>query len=123
MESKSNRAFSLLEVIITVAILSTAIVFVFRAFTTVLSSVRFSQNINQACFFAEDQLWKIENNFPLTANPEEENTPQTKFTYNYTLTDTDIPELKQLKLVVSWEEKRKNPYSLEFFTYILTKNQ
>lgn len=121
MALKSNKAFSLLEVIITVAILSTAIVFVFRAFTTVLSSVKFSQNITLACFLAEDKLWRIENNFALTdeAQPEK---PEEKFRFDFT--KENIPELsilKELTLAVSWEEKRANPYSLQFATYILSK--
>ena len=107
----------MLEVIITVAILSTAIVVVLRAFTTIISAVKFSQNITLACLFAEDKLWKLENDFPLT---EEANTQSSKFSYNDESSDTDIPGLKQLKLTVSWEEKRKNPYSLEFYTYTFT---
>lgn len=118
---KSNKAFSLLEVIISVAILSTAIVFIFRAFTMVLASVRFSQNITLACFLAEDKLWRLENKFPLTDTSQEETLRNIKFEYNHELTKTDTPELKQLKFTVSWIEKRENPYAIEFFTYLYEK--
>ncbi len=122
MGLKSNKAFSLLEVIITVAILATAIVFVFQSFTAVLSSIALSQNITQACYFSEDKLWKLENDFPLTDNLREE-TLYDKFSYNYELTDTGTSKLKQLKLSVSWPEKREKPYSLEFITYVLPRDQ
>lgn len=112
MPLKSNKGFSLLEVIVAIAILSTAIVVVMRAFTSVISAVKVSQNITFACFFAEDKLWKLENAFAL----EESNEQDSKFSYAYELTDTDVPELKALKLKVSWDEKRSNPYSLDFYT-------
>ncbi len=107
-----------MEVIITVAILSSAIVVVLRAFTAIISAAKLSQNITLACFFAEDKLWKLENNFPLQEDAEQES----RFRYSYELLDTDTPKLKELKLNLSWEEKRNNPYSLEFYTYKLVKN-
>jgi len=116
--SKSNKAFSLLEVIITVAILSSAIVVVLRAFTTIISAAKLSQDITLACFFTEDKLWKLENDFPLQEDGAEEN----RFTYSYEFLDTNTPKLKELKFNVSWEEKRNSPYSLEFYTYKLVKN-
>jgi prepilin-type N-terminal cleavage/methylation domain-containing protein len=120
--SKSNRAFSLLEVIITVAILATAIVFIFQGFSAVLSSITLSQNITQACFLSEDKLWKLENDFPLSDSLWEE-APYDKFSYTYESADTQINDLKQLKVLVSWPQKREKPYSLEFITYKLLKNK
>ncbi|MFH1191309.1 MAG: prepilin-type N-terminal cleavage/methylation domain-containing protein, partial [Candidatus Omnitrophota bacterium] len=53
----SKRGFSLAEVLITMAILVTGIVFVFRAFVTSMSSAKFSQNITMACLLAENKIW------------------------------------------------------------------
>lgn len=117
MQLKSNKSFSLLEVVITVGIMATAIVVVLRAFTTIISGVNLSQDITLACFFTEDKLWKSENGFSL----EETTTEKPKFDYTYELTDADTPGLKTLKLITSWKENRNSPYSLEFYTYNLIK--
>jgi type II secretion system protein I len=113
---------------ITVAILSTAIVFALRAFAVVLSGVRFSQNITLACLLAEDKIWEAEmkqkENKDLLKPASGKETMQGRdFNWEYEVSDTDSANLKFLKFTVSWQEKRENPYSLEFFTYILSKNQ
>ncbi|MFA4843036.1 MAG: prepilin-type N-terminal cleavage/methylation domain-containing protein, partial [Candidatus Omnitrophota bacterium] len=69
-----NKGLTLLEVLITVAILAGAIVFVFRGFLTALSATKFSQNVTLACLLAEDKIWKAENNFPDT----DEGSPEAK---------------------------------------------
>lgn len=122
MISKSNKAFSLLEVLITVAILSTAIIFIFRAFTASLSSCKFSQNITFACFLAEDKLWEIEKRYKdkksETLHPASEIMQNTEFNWDYEKQDIDS-ELKQLKFAISWQEKvRENEYSIEILTYL-----
>lgn len=127
MASKSNKAFSLLEVIITVAILSTAIVFVFRAFTTVLSSVKFSQNITLACFLAEDKLWEIENKQkdtkgPLSTASGTEKIQEQDFNWDYTVTEIQDLNLVELKFNVNWKENvREKEYVLNFATYLIPK--
>ena len=127
MASKSNKAFSLLEVIITVAILSTAIVFVFRAFTTVLSSVRFSQNITYACLLAEDKLWEIEEKQKESSDPLEiasgTKTLQGRdFRWDYTATKIADLNLVDLEFNLHWQEKaREKEYSLNFRTYLRSK--
>lgn len=125
MEYKSNKAFTLLEVLITVAILSTAIVFVFRSFTASLSSVKFSQNITLACYLAKSKLWEIEqyykNNLELPASGEE-TVQNKKFNWSYEITVSETSNLEQLKLTISWQENiREAPYTIEFLTYLLPK--
>ncbi len=128
MASKSNKAFSLLEVLITVAILSTAIVFVFQSFTASLSSSKFSQNITLACYLVESKLWEIEQKQKQDTKPLEpaqgaEKIQGRDFNWSYEIKELDsaLPELEQLTLTLSWEEKRENPYTLEFSTYLLKK--
>lgn len=117
MASKSNKAFSLLEVLITVAILSTAIVFVFRAFTTVLSSVRFSQNITLACLLAEDKLWEIEekqkqSQDPIGSESGTEKIQNQDFLWSYTTSKLADYDLIELNLTVN---------NINFVTYLLPK--
>ena len=126
MTSRSNKAFSLLEVIITVAILSVAIMFIFRSFASAIASTKFSQNISLACFLAESHLWEIEqrhkDNLALPSPQGTEKIEERGFNWDYTILDTDIPELKKLKFTVSWKERlREKEYSVDFFTYLAPK--
>jgi type II secretion system protein I len=129
--SKSNRiksrSFSLLEVIITVAILSIAIVSIFRAFTTVLSTLKLSQNMTLACFLAEDKLWEIEqrqrdNVKPLEASGSE-TIQEREFKWDYT-TEKDssgLANLNKLVFIVSWQEKRRGEEQYIINTYLTPK--
>lgn len=125
MASKSNKAFSLLEVMITVAILSTAIVFALRAFATVLSSVRFSQNITLACLLAEDKIWEAEEKQKETPGPlgiasGKETIQGRDFNWDYTATEIEGMDLIDLKFNVNWKEKvRQEQYALKFVTYLI----
>jgi len=115
---KKNRGFSLLEVLIALAILSTAIVFIFRSFTASLSAAVFAQNIGRACYIAEEKIWEIEKGFPNVTSQ------QGVFKWNYNITDlteADIPDLKELHFSVSWPQKRQEEYSLDFLTYLINK--
>jgi hypothetical protein len=123
-----RKAFSLLEVLITAAVLVTAIVFIFQAFTISLNAAKFSQDITLGCLLAEGKFWEIEqrnkDKIPQADYFEGEITMHNKkFAYKYTITDTDITGLKQLQFNVSWEEKRKTPYSMGFLTYLFTQPQ
>lgn len=117
---RKNKGLTLIEVLITVAVLATAIVFVFRGFVSSLSATRFSQNITLACLVAEDRIWRLENKLPLTDSAEVEERQDSKFLWEDAIGDVNpdnLPGLKLLTLTASWEEKRKNLYSLVFLTY------
>lgn len=131
MKYKSNKAFTLLEVLITVAILSTAIVFVFRSFTTSLSSTKFSQNITLACYLAEGKLWEIEEKQKQKTEPLIESNQDSvemqgrtfNWQYETTLKEPDLNIIK-VNLVLSWQENtRKELYTMEFLSYLLPKKQ
>jgi len=125
--SKSNKAFSLLEVLITVAILSTAVIFVFRSFTASLSSAKFSQNITLACYLAEAKLWEIEQNqrqspSPLDPDNGTEKMQGRDFNWSYETIKLEGLNLIKLRFNISWQEKiREKEYSMEFLTYLIPK--
>lgn len=122
MRFRLNRAFTLIEILITLAILSTAIIFVFRSFTASLSAARFSQDISLACFLAEDKIWEIEEAAALGLQIPESGTQviQNKnFNCYHEITDSASPDLRELKFTVSWKENiREKDYPLEFLTYL-----
>lgn len=127
LKRKLNRAFSLLEVIITVAILSTAIVFIFQAFTTVLASSKFSQNITHACLLAEEKLLDIEQRQKeSTALLDPDSGIQRigvqDFKWDFVRSQLPNSNLIEVTFTVSWQENvRKKEYSIKFLTYLLPK--
>lgn len=122
---KCNNSFSLIEVLITVAILSTAIVFIFRSFTASLAAVKFSQNITLACLLTEEKLFEIEERQAPGASEYaegRENLAEREFKWNYQTTPLEDSDLAELKFNVSWQENaRENEYAIDFFTYLITK--
>ena len=122
-----SKAFTLLEVLIALAILSTAIVFIFRSFTSSLSSAKFSQNITLACFFAENKIWELEQEQKVQAEPIESRKGSQKlqgkdFKWTYQAKRSGSSNLVYLEFIVYWQENlREKEYSLEFDTYLLSK--
>lgn len=122
MKSRCNKAFSLIEALIATAILSTAVIFLFRSFATVLSAMRLSQNITLAGYLAEGKLWEIEEMYKYGENlptPGTDTLQNTDFKWSYEISDADIQDLKKLNLTLSWRESlRLGEYSMNFLTYL-----
>ncbi len=123
MTSKSSRSFSLIEMLITVSILSTLIIFIFRALNTCLAAARFSQNISTACFLAEFKFWEAE--LKAKSAPEDftqngvEDINGKEFAWSYSTRKLGDTKLLRLDLKTTWKEKRRDgEYSLDFFTYL-----
>jgi len=127
MISRFNKAFTLLEVLIALAILSTAIVFIFRSFTSSFSSTKFSQNITLACFFAENKIWELEQEQKAKIGPIESQQGNQKlqgkdFKWSYQAKRLGNSNLVYLEFIVYWQENlREKEYSLEFDTYLVAQ--
>jgi type II secretory pathway pseudopilin PulG len=127
VSTRNGAAFSLIEVLVSIALLSTAIVFIFRAFNTSLSAARLSRNISLTCFVIEQKIWEIEQQrkdnlaIPETASSEI-NLAGEKFNLDYIIADTDIATLKRLNIKTSWRQRRLKPYSMDFSTLLLLQN-
>lgn len=129
MTLKSNSAFSMIEVLITTVILSTAIVFVFRSFSMSLAAARFSQNLTLACYLAEDKIAEIEERQKyerdaLTSENGQEDIQNTEFNYAYELSASEDPRLINLNFNTSWQEgMREKEYRVAFSTALLPENK
>lgn len=122
MRLKLSRSFSLVETLITVSILSTLVIFIFRALNTCLSAARFSQDISTACFLSEFKLWEAELRLKDTSGELKEsgreNINGKEFTWSADARKMQDSELLKLDLKTSWNEKRRNgEYSFDLFTY------
>ena len=120
---EKRKAISLIEVLITVAILTGGIVFVFRGFMTSLSAANLSQNIMLASFLAEDKLWQIEEmqkqKIALeNSGPETVNIQNRKFNVKYEISQTDMEGFSKLNVSVSWPKDKRSSYRVDLPTYL-----
>ncbi len=116
-----NKAFSLLELIISVAILSAGIVVILQALAFSARVTGLSCDLVNAVFLAEDKMQELE--FNAKQNPiSEENVKdkKDKFAWEYSISsDLDYPNLLyKLNLEVSWERLNRKE-ALNLSTYYL----
>jgi len=124
---KKQKTISLIEVLITLAILTGGIVFVFRGFMTSLSAANLSQNIMLSCFLAEDRLWQIEEMKKQKTTPEISgleilNMQNKEFSVKYEISQTSIAGLDKLNISVSWPKDKRSSHSVDFSTYLVDAN-
>jgi len=114
-----NKAFSLLELIITVAILSTGIVVVLQTFSYSARMAGLSGDIINAVFLAEDKLQELgykEKRRLIEKEPPRVNDKKDKFAWEYNLTLEENLDLYRLDFDINWqrvnrqEELRLNTY-------------
>lgn len=126
--SRSNEGFTLIEVLITVAVVSTAVVFIFRAFVTLLTATKFSQDMAFACFIAEDKLGEIEQRYqrykdgvaPLETEGAKDIGVR-PFRWRYQTVDSGLADLKRIDFQCLWKEgAREKEHSLDLSTYLVT---
>lgn len=119
-----NKAFSLFEVMVAVAILSTALVFVFRSFATVLTAVKLSRNLTLACWLAEEKIWeasvKAKGVTSVLNLNSEETIQEVKFSsaVSTELGEINSVPLEILKCDISWFQGGKKKDNFTLFTYL-----
>lgn len=128
MESKlrpGNSAFSLIEVIVAVTILSVGIIFILQAFSYSARITGLAVDINKAVFLAEDKIQEFEfkeAKGELGAEPSTGNDTNDKFEYAYTLIPDPGLDIYKFDLKINWQRQgRGNPEEIALDTYLLKK--
>jgi prepilin-type N-terminal cleavage/methylation domain-containing protein len=121
--SMMKRGFTLIEIIISLAILAIGIVGILSLFPVGFDSARRSIDIAQATLLAQQKLAEIrKDGFPATGA-----TGPTPFTsdpyYSWTQVTTDVRAnyLRRVDLTVGWNYRGRN-YQETFTTYVARKN-
>lgn len=105
-----NKAFSLLEVIVSISILSIGIVSLLQAFSAALRSTGLSSDIINAVFLAEDKLEELEfKEIQKTINqePDTASANSGKFTCQTRLDFLSDLNLYVLDMAVKWQRSGK----------------
>lgn len=101
-----NKGFSLLELIITIAILASGITVILQAFSFSSRTTGLSNDIIKAVFLAEDKLQELdfeERQGLISQEPPENNGISDKFQWNNSLVlDPDL-NLYKLNFTISWQ--------------------
>jgi len=112
---------------VAVAILSTALVFVFRSFATVLTAVKLGRNLTLACWLAEEKIWDVSLKVKKDDSAFNANDRQViqgiEFDSSLSSEDSQINSvpLKTLKCVISWPRSSDKKDNLTLFTYLATE--
>ena len=104
----NNKGFSLLELIVAVAILSAGIVVVMEAIVSSTRAAGLSCDVVSAVFLAEDKLQELEykeTNSMISTEPEESEGEQGKFSWKRTLNLDAGSGLYALDMELKWRAK------------------
>ncbi len=130
MKSKFNKklfsGLTLVEVLVTMAVITGGIVLVYHSFSACLNASAFSQRLSRACFLAEDKLWEIgqyqkqKNDFSVSGA---ENIDHQEFKWLVTGAAVGgFNKITNYNLKISWKENPRDEYTLNFSEYLLTLN-
>lgn len=116
----SKNAFSLLELVITIAILSIGITAVLQTLSLSVRSTGLSCDIINAVFLAEDKMQELEfkeNQNLINREPAEVRDKKDRFEWKYTLNlDTDL-RLYKLSFDITWRRANREE-KLNLNTYL-----
>ncbi|MDD5505344.1 MAG: prepilin-type N-terminal cleavage/methylation domain-containing protein [Candidatus Omnitrophica bacterium] len=127
-QKKKSRGFTLIEIMISIAILSLGLIFVLQGLTHCLSILRISQNNLEASLLAEDKMAELE--IAIKQEPDklskdtsgESRSGNIEFKWEIRLSpDQEYEELNEVKAAVYWREGRRTGSSV-FNTYLMVPN-
>ena len=124
----SNRGFTLLEILVALAILATAVTIIFQLFSAGLRNIAVSEDVVSAAVRAEAKMREVLSNEELTENSWTETTTDGyTFAVNITealqeKTDSLPVQVLQVDLAITWTKNSKER-SLRLKTYKTVNKQ
>lgn len=114
-----RRAFTLIEIVISLGILLIGILAVLALFPVGFDSASRSADLTKATIFAQNQMEEIKRvGYPVTAVGTPTAFSDPRFTYTVAVSTTGLPaNCQQVTLTVNWTYKNK-PFHEDFVTLI-----
>lgn len=104
----TKTGFTLIEIVISLAILSIGIVAVLSLFPVGFDAAARSTDLTKTTFFAQQKMEEIKRNgYQETPTTTSGTFSDPRFTYTATITTMSTPNLNQVTLTVSWPYKGK----------------
>jgi type II secretion system protein I len=124
----SNKGFTLLEILVALAILATAVTIIFQLFSAGLRNIAVSEDVVSAAVRAEAKMREVLSNEELTENSWTETTSD-GYTFAVNITETlqektdSLPvQVLQIDLAITWT-KNTRERSLRLKTYKTVNKQ
>jgi type II secretion system protein I len=103
---KKNKGFTLLEVLLSLSIISVSLLAVINCFSGAVSAKKSVLNYTQAMLLADEKLFEIQNaDFNKIEKKGNFNPPYEKFQWGIDASSTDYSNLAQVDLTVSWTQQ------------------
>ena len=130
LNSKHNaRGLSLVEILVTVAILSISLVMIVRSFMTSLRALEISKGFVVARLLLEEKMWQIKQQGAVTSDRDErEQFADPHGAFEYTLRTRAVEgglapqDLHEVSLTVAWREGRRTN-EIAVVTYMAGKSE
>jgi prepilin-type N-terminal cleavage/methylation domain-containing protein len=113
MSRTGNKGFTLLEVMVTTAVLSLGIVFIYQSFFISADAFDYCRNYFKVASWADEKLWEVRDELRLRG-PSANFSPSGAFTsgsrvfeWNIDSPLIDPPPLYKINLVLSWKEGKR----------------
>lgn len=116
-----KKGFTLIEILVSLAIIAVALPPLLRAFTNASRSQKLAANETTALYLLKFQMAQLEvEGFPEVSEEEGEFGEGSRYTWSYTVeevTELEVEDLRMITMTVNWQEEGKER-SLSMATYI-----
>jgi len=118
--NNKNNGFQLIEVIMSVVILSMSLTFILNSFMGSLRAIQLSEDYFKGGLLLEEKMFELYNSDVEKAPPDGNFTNfNDKFSWELKLTDLEEAVIKKVNLEVLWKDATKNN-NISILTYLYT---
>ena len=119
----NSRAFMLIEILVSILIVTIGIVSVMRAFSTTITAIKVSRGYLKASAYMEEKLWEFQARGAIGTNVElEGDFDDERFRWHLVTKDTGREGINAVDLAVFWKD-RKEERSIAINTYLAAEEE
>ena len=120
---RNNHAFMLIEVLVSIPIVTIGIVSVMRGFSTTITAIKVSRGYLKASAYLEEKLWEFQERGTIGTDVELEGSFDDKdFRWYLETKDSERRGINLVNLTVFWKD-RKDERSININTYLAVEEE